>query len=184
MKKLFNKKIITKIFIIFIIGFFSRVLINYFENINIFVENYFIICFILIINEILLNFQLDIFTFFNYIYLLLKNIYINNKITLTNYYINYYYLENKNIIFTNNVNNYNISLKDKVRRYSHWIIWEKYKDESNSYKEFKNNWKPEKKIRKEIINDLKKELSDKHRDSVRIKRTIQWIINVFRNKKE
>jgi len=44
MKKLFNKYIITKIFIIFIIGFFSRVLINYFENINIFVENYFILC--------------------------------------------------------------------------------------------------------------------------------------------
>jgi hypothetical protein len=32
---------------------------------------------------------------------------------------------------------------------------------------------PKKKIRKEIINDLKKELSDKHRDSVRIKHTIQ-----------
>ena len=41
-----------------------------------------------------------------------------------------------------------------------------------------------KKIRKEIINNLKKELSDKHRDSVRIKRTIQWIINVFRGKNE
>jgi hypothetical protein len=117
MKKLFNKNIITKIFIIFIIGFFSRVLINYFDNINIFVENYFILCFILIINEILLllDFQLDTFTFFNYIYLLLKYININNKITLTNSY----YLENKNIIFTNNVNNNNISLKDKVRRYSH-----------------------------------------------------------------
>ena len=100
MKKLFNKNIITKIFIIFIIGFFSRVLINYFDNINIFVENYFILCFILIINEILLDFQLDTFTFFNYIYLLLKYIYINNKIILTNSY----YLENKNIIYTNNVN--------------------------------------------------------------------------------
>ena len=40
---------------------------------------------------------------------------------------------------------HNISLKDKVRRYSHWIIWEKYKDEPNSYKEFKNNWNPNKK---------------------------------------
>lgn len=183
MKKLFNKNIITKIFIIFIIGFFSRVLINYFENINIFVENYFILCFILIINEILLGYQLDTFTFFNNIYLLLKYIYINNKITLTNHYNYYYYLENKNIIFTNN-NNHNISLKDKVRRYSHWIIWEKYKGEPNSYKEFKNNWNPNKKIRKEIINNLKKELSDKHRDSVRIKRTIQWIIDVFRGKNE
>ena len=161
MKKLFNKYFITKIFIIFIIGFFSRVLINYFENINIFVENYFILYFFIkIINEIALDFQLDTFAFFNY------------------------YLENKNMIYTNNVNNHNISLKDKVRRYSHWIIWEKYKDEPNSYKEFKNNWNPNKKIRKEIINNLKKELSDKHRDSVRIKRTIQWIINVFRGKNE
>jgi hypothetical protein len=158
MKKLFNKYIIIKIFIIFIIGFISRALINYFGDDNIFVENYFII------NEIFLNFQLYIFTF------------LNNKITLTNSY----YLENK--IFTNNVNN--ICLKDRVRRYTHWIIWEKYKDESNTYKEFKNNWNSDKKIRKEIINDLKKELSDKHRDYLQTKRTISWIINVFRGKNE
>lgn len=169
MKKLFNKKIITKIFIIFIIGFSLRVLINYFGDVNIFDENY-------LINEIFLDFQLHIFTFLNYIYSLLKFICINNKITLTNSY----YLENKNMIFTNSVNN--ICLKDKVRRYTHWIIWEKYKDESNSYKEFKNNWNSEKKIRKEIINDLKKELSDKHRDYMQTKRTIQWIINIFRGK--
>ena len=127
MKKLFNKNFITKIFIIFIIGFISRALINYFGDVNIFDVNY------LIINEIFLDFQLYIFTFLNYIYSLLKFICINNKITLTNSY----YLENKNMIFTNNVNN--ICLKDKVRRCTHWIIWEKYKDGSNSYKEFKNN---------------------------------------------
>ena len=50
MKKLFNKYIITKIFIIFIIGFFTRALINYLGVVNIFDENY------LIINEIILNF--------------------------------------------------------------------------------------------------------------------------------
>jgi hypothetical protein len=106
MKKLFNKKIITKIFIIFIIGFSLRVLINYFGDVNIFDENY-------LINEIFIDFQLYIFTFLNYIYSLLKFICINNKITLTNSY----YLENKNMIFTNSVNN--ICLKDKVRRYTH-----------------------------------------------------------------
>lgn len=169
MKKLFNKKIITKIFIIFIIGFSLRVLINYFGDVNIFDENY-------LINEIFIDFQLYIFTFLNYIYSLLKFICINNKITLTNSY----YLENKNMIFTNSVNN--ICLKDKVRRYTHWIIWEKYKNESNSYKEFKNNWNYEKKIRKEIINDFKKELSDRHRDYMQTKRTLQWIINIFRGK--
>lgn len=169
MKKLFNKKIITKIFIIFIIGFSLRVLINYFGDVNIFDENY-------LINEIFIDFQLYIFTFLNYIYSLLKFICINNKITLTNSY----YLENKNMIFTNSVNN--ICLKDKVRRYTHWIIWEKYKNESNSYKEFKNNWNSEKKIRKEIINDFKKELSDRHRDYMQTKRTLQWIINIFRGK--
>ena len=88
------------------------------------------------------------------------------------------------MLLTNNVIKYNISFKDKIRRYSHWILWEKYKDELNSYKEFKNNWNSDKKIRKEIINDLKKELSDKHNDYVRIKRTILWFINIFRNKKE
>ena len=107
MKKLFNKNFITKIFIIFIIGFISRALINYFGDVNIFDVNY------LIINEIFLDFQLYIFTFLNYIYSLLKFICINNKITLTNSY----YLENKNMIFTNNVNN--ICLKDKVRRCTH-----------------------------------------------------------------
>jgi hypothetical protein len=84
------------------------------------------------------------------------------------------------MIFTNSVNN--ICLKDKVRRYTHWIIWEKYKNESNSYKEFKNNWNSEKKIIKEIINDFKKELSDRHRDYMQTKRTLQWIINIFRGK--
>lgn len=39
-------------------------------------------------------------------------------------------------------------LKDKVRRYTHWIIWEKYKDDSNTYKEFKNNWNPWPKAKK------------------------------------
>lgn len=50
--------------------------------------------------------------------------------------------------------------------------------------EFKNNWNSDKKIRKEIINDLKKELSDKHRDYQQTKRTILWIINIFRGKNE
>jgi hypothetical protein len=58
------------------------------------------------------------------------------------------------MLFTNNVNN--ICLKDKVRRYTHWIIWEKYKDESNTYKEFKNNWNPNKKKLKKKLLIIKK----------------------------
>ena len=59
--KIFNKKSIIKIFIIFIVGFVIRIIVNYAYNINVFIDYtniisiiyyYFIALFVVVINEI------------------------------------------------------------------------------------------------------------------------------------
>jgi hypothetical protein len=68
-KRLFNRVTFTKVFVIFIVGFCSRVLINYFYGVNVFVEYFnsisliyyvFMSLFIVVINEVIVFFEFDL----------------------------------------------------------------------------------------------------------------------------
>ena len=85
-KRLFNKVTFTKVIIIFIVGLFSRVFINYFYGVNVFVEYtnlisfyyYGVMSFIIVfISEVVSYFELDIFALFGnllfYIFSLLRS---------------------------------------------------------------------------------------------------------------
>jgi hypothetical protein len=72
-KRLFNKVTFTKVIIIFVVGLFSRVFINYFYGVNVFVEYTnvislyyygFMSLFVVFINEVVVYFELDLFTLF------------------------------------------------------------------------------------------------------------------------
>jgi len=79
--KIFNKKSIIKIFIIFIVGFVIRITVNYVYNINVFIDYtniisiiyyYFMALFAVVINEINLQFQFPISSFFGYVFSVVK----------------------------------------------------------------------------------------------------------------
>jgi len=68
--KIFNKKSIIKIFIIFIVGFVIRIIVNYAYNINVFIDYtniisiiyyYFMALFVVVINEITTQFPFSFF---------------------------------------------------------------------------------------------------------------------------
>src|SRR2546430_2048160 len=70
-KRLFNKVTFTKVIILFVVGLFSRVFINYFYGVNVFVEYTnvislyyygFMSLFVVFINEVVVYFELDLFT--------------------------------------------------------------------------------------------------------------------------
>jgi hypothetical protein len=79
--KIFNKKSIIKIFIIFIVGFIIRITVNYAYNINVFIDYtnmisifyyYFMALFAVVINEI--NSQFSISSFFGYVFSVVKKL--------------------------------------------------------------------------------------------------------------
>lgn len=81
LKKIFNKKSIIKIFIIFIVGFIIRIIVNYFYNINVFIDYtniisiiyyYFMALFVVVINEITTQFQFPFSSFFSYVFSVIK----------------------------------------------------------------------------------------------------------------
>jgi hypothetical protein len=79
--KIFNKKSIIKIFIIFIVGFVIRITVNYAYNINVFIDYtniisiiyyYFMAFFVVTINEVISQFQSPISSFFSYVFSVIK----------------------------------------------------------------------------------------------------------------
>jgi hypothetical protein len=71
-KKLFNRVTFTKVIIIFVVGLFSRVFINYFYGVNVFVEYTnlislyyygFMSLFVVFIHEVVVYFEWDLFGF-------------------------------------------------------------------------------------------------------------------------
>ena len=77
--KIFNKKYIIKIFIIFIVGFIIRIIVNYVYNINVFIDYtniisiiyyYFMALFVVTINEVI--YQFPISSFFSYVFSVVK----------------------------------------------------------------------------------------------------------------
>jgi hypothetical protein len=79
--KIFNKKSIIKIFIIFIVGFVIRITVNYAYNINVFIDYtniisiiyyYFMASFVVVINEIFTQFQFPLSSFFSYVFSVIK----------------------------------------------------------------------------------------------------------------
>ena len=79
--KIFNKKSIIKIFIIFIVGFIIRIIVNYVYNINVFIDYtniisiiyyYFMAFFVVTINEVIYQFQFPLSSFFSYVFSVIK----------------------------------------------------------------------------------------------------------------
>jgi hypothetical protein len=79
--KIFNKKSIIKIFIIFIVGFIIRIIVNYVYNINVFIDYtniisiiyyYFMALFVVTINEVISQFQFPLSSFFSYVFSVIK----------------------------------------------------------------------------------------------------------------
>lgn len=159
-KKIFNRVNLTKIFIV---GFLSRFLVNYFADVNVFVDytNYISIIyyaclsfFIVFINDVVSYFQLSLFPSFKSIILLfnylpekagIQYIDIHSKDDKLSIYFNY----NKSvrqIIIENSKSDF--KFKDRTRRFIHWYVWEQHKNNSGTYKDFKNNWDPDIKVYK------------------------------------
>jgi len=77
--KIFNKKYIIKIFIIFIVGFIIRIIVNYVYNINVFIDYtnmisiiyyYFMALFVVTINEVIYQFSISFS--FSYVFSVVK----------------------------------------------------------------------------------------------------------------
>jgi hypothetical protein len=81
--KIFNKKSIINIFIIFIVGFVIRITVNYAYNINVFIDYtniisiiyyYFMALFVVVINEITTQFQFPFSSFISYVFSVVKKL--------------------------------------------------------------------------------------------------------------
>jgi hypothetical protein len=109
---LFNKRNLSKVFIIFVVGFFSRLLINYYFDLNVFVDYlnivslfyYFLMsCFIISVHNLFDFFDLssitDLFKFFSF-----RKIYFDSSSRDSNIHK----------VIKSDFNN--IPIKDKIRR--------------------------------------------------------------------
>jgi hypothetical protein len=87
-----------------------------------------------------------------------------------------------------NVNNkfasyyYNITNKTKRRLY--WELIESEKNNYSSYKEFKNNWDPNTKLRTEIKNEIKEDLKVPLHNLYVAKSIATIVVNAFRPSKQ
>lgn len=189
--RIFNKYTLIKIFIIFIVGFICRVLIATTLGVNLvleFTSFISIVCF----SEVVAYFNFCIFPKFiidlfigiskvNFNSLKLSSIknavsyYFNRnkvKLTVSDYKSNDSFNDNglKNSKLYNFNSSENLSNSDKFRNKSKrmlfWVLWEKYTNNFDSYKTFKETWDPNMKVRTIIKKDIK--------DSV-------WKVKVFKN---
>jgi hypothetical protein len=161
-KKYMNKKcaqainIIFKISIIFIIGFLSRSLMNYFlDDINGLIE-YITLTLSMFLSK----------------YPLCTGEYLSNKIFSRNILI---FKNNPkgSVIFSNNNHNIeNLSIKDKIRCKIHWHSIGQFNSRYGSYYNYKNQWNAD----NNLIDTLKEELDEKKRKLIRISAIIAWVL--------
>jgi len=81
-----------------------------------------------------------------------------NKINLTNFNSgsNNYNFSGSRFNFNSSKDIYKLSeLKNKSKRKFFWILWEKYTNNFDSYKTFKDSWDPNVKVRTIIKKDIK-----------------------------
>jgi len=191
--KIFNRYSLTKIFIIFVVGFMSRVFIVATLDVNVFLEftSYislayysFMAFFAMLVHEFVAYFDFSIFPRFNFFLvnfnaLKLSSIrnsihsYFNrNKINLTDLDNNISNVDNSDLPsskFYNLSSSENLNydkFKNNSKRILLWVFWEKYTNNFNSYKVFKENWDPNIKARTIIKKDIK--------DGI-------WKVKVFKN---
>ena len=129
MKNLYHQYKINfiKVIFIFVIGFITRILVNYYGGIDIFAYEsskvymlyYILIPFFIIINELIYYFQFSIFSIF-------KSLYVN-KIPIGNI-SNVNIISSQKLLNRNNINisysivnenNNSLGYKDKTRRFVH-----------------------------------------------------------------
>jgi hypothetical protein len=206
----FNRVNLTKIFIIFSFGFMSRFFVNYFSDVNVFVDytNFislayyiFMSIFVVLVHELVSFFNLSISpNFSNKIILgyfdstpscpLSGNI-VTSKDGIKDIkeikVVSSLFMESDSPGSVNSVDNNfnyrdNLEFKDRCRRFIHWNFG-KLKNNSCSYKDFKYNWDPDIKLRKLIVNDLKSEFSEKSNKFNSHIKTFKWFIDRFRGRK-
>lgn len=171
-RKIFSKYTFIKILLTFIVGFIFRVfVVTYFDG-NVFLEyiNYlFVAFFTFFVNEIIVYFSLFIIPEFNFGF---SNYFHNvkySRINPTNSCSvsseDFYKSKLYNLNSSEDLSKFN-KFKNKNKRVIFWILWEKYTNNFDSYKTFKENWDPNIKVRTLIKKDIK--------DGI-------WRIKVFKN---
>lgn len=186
--RIFNKSNFIKIIVIFIIGFIVRVLIaTYFVNVFLEFENYISVACYFFITSLATMFNKFI-TYFNFSIIpvnfgYLKLSFIKDAIS---YYFNYNKVKLSN--FDSNIKNYNTDynsyktklynfnssentsnfdkFRNKSKRVLFWVLWEKYINNYDSYKTYKETWDPNLKVRTIIKKDVN--------DGI-------WKVKVFKN---
>ena len=142
------RKILLNILIVFMVGFFSRCLLNNLLDWNNIIEY----CSIISLNIILFdNFFLPID---NHFY---KESYSKNILSSE--------LKNRDLSIKENYN-----FKDKCKRQIHWRLFGQFNKKYISYKEFKNQWDTNTKLFTEIQD---KYLEKKHKLII-FKKTLAW----------
>lgn len=144
--------ILFKILVLFILGFFSRLLINNLFDYMLLIE---------LFSLFFLSLQISQFSIFYY---------IDSKLLEDN--IDYFKKLKDNIINNDNINK-DLEFKDKFRCKCHWVFLEQFSSEFKDFKDFKNCWDPNKKY----INLLKDQYYDKKSRIKLFKKTLSWFIN-------
>lgn len=73
-----------------------------------------------------------------------------------------------------------LSCKDRSKRKIFWVMWERYNDRYSSYKEFKDYWDPNTKIREAIKGDIKESIK-----KIKVqKETIHWLLSPGKRRKD
>ena len=72
-----------------------------------------------------------------------------------------------------NLHDIYVKYQDKGKRKLYWTIWEKRKDNYDSYQDFKNTWDPSTKIWKDIKKETNKDISREIGDLIRVTRPFE-----------
>lgn len=148
LKSLSFPNILFKISILFLIGLLSRFLINNLFDFTLFIE---------LLSFLSIPLYVSIFSFYDSI----DPKFFDNNDNLTS--------------FKRPRDRVNIDYesKDKFRRKCHWVLSEQFSSKFPDYRDFKNHWTPDKKLK----NILKDHYKEKKYKVVIFKRTFMWFIN-------
>ncbi len=150
LKSLSFSNILFKISILFLVGLLSRFLINNLFDFTLLIE---------LLSFLSIPLYVSIFSFCDSI----DPKFFNNNDNITSFKIP-----------RDKVINTDYEYKDKFRRKCHWVFSEQFNSNFSDYKDFKDRWTPDKKIR----NILKDKYYDKKYKVVLFKKTLMWFINV------
>ena len=143
--------ILFKILVLFLIGIFSRFLINNLFDYTLLIE---------LFSFFSISFYISQFSFFDS---------IDPKFFEDN--INSFKRPRDRVINDSEINE-DYSFRNKFRRKCHWVFLEQFSSDFNNFQDFKSDWTPNKKY----INLLKNEYHEKKDKVVLFKKTLFFLI--------